>query len=219
MMQLFFQSFYCYIGMAIFFVWAIVFMICMSVQYHKLIKEAENMSVTKIKELKKIKTKFYNGFIDKRNWEKSQNRINVEVFVDKSVRQIKICGFSAKTCKFICGQLIILSIIWAGVGICKGIINGESFRSIFPFYLLAGLELYIYFSMLSILDFEGKDRSLKLNIQEYLENHYIARMETAKAFQMEENLLELLKQEQEKKKVLSTEKEMELEQLLEEFIL
>ena len=221
MFQILWSENVCSIGMFCFFAASILTLIFLAVKYNRFIKDAENMSITKRKELKAIKTKFLNSYGKKETEDEDyfiQEQINVEVFVDKAVNKLKICGQKPHIWKFISVQLLLISIVFAGVGSFRGIIASMSFREISPFYLIAFLELYVYFSAVSICDFEGKDKLLRLTIIEYIENHMLNRIKIAKAFQAEEKVIQMLEEEQKKQNKFSKEKEQELEDLLEEFL-
>lgn len=211
----------CSMGMLLFFMASMSVLIFLAVEYGNFIKDAENMSITKRRDLKAIKTKFLNSYGRKETEDEEywvQERINVEVFVDKAVSKLKICGRKPHTWKFISIQFLLFSILFAGIGIFRGIIANMSFAEISPFYVLAFVEVYVYFSIVSICDFEGKDHLLRLTIIEYIENHMVNRIQIARAFQAEENVIKLMEEEQQRKNHFSKEKELELEDLLQEFL-
>lgn len=222
MFQILWSEKVCSIGMLCFFAASMAVLVFLAVKYNRFIKDAENMSITKRKELKAIKTKFLNSYGKKETEDEDylvQEQINVEVFVDKAVSKLKICGQKTHTWKFISVQLLLISIIFAGVGSFRGMLAALSFREISPFYLFVFIELYVYFSVASIYDFEGKDKILRLTIVEYIENHMVNRIQIAKAFQAEEKVIKMLEEEQSKKDTFSKEKEQELEDLLQEFLI
>lgn len=209
------------LGMLCFFAASTAILLFLAAKYNTFIKEAENMSITKRKELKAIKTKFLNSYGKQETEEEKyliQESINVEVFVDKAVNKMKIGGLKPHIWRFLSGQNLLISIIFAGIGIFRGIVSERTVREILPFYLIAFLELYIYFSVVSICDYEGKEKLLRLTIIEYIENHMINRIQIAKAFQAEEKVIKILEEEQGKKETFSKEKEQELEALLQEFL-
>lgn len=222
MFQILWSESICSIGMFSFFTASIVILVFLAVKYSSFIKEAENMSITKRKELKAIKTKFLNSYGRKETEDEEyfvQEKINVEVFVDKAVNRLRICGQKPHMWKFFSVQFLMISILFAGIGSFRGITSQMSFREISPFYVFAGIELYVYFSAVSICDFEGKDYLLRLTIIEYIENHMVNRIQIARAFQAEEKVIKLMEEEQKKKDTFSREKEQELEDLLQEFLI
>ena len=213
MFQIFLSERLSSLGMFAFFTISMVILLFLAVKYNKLIKEAENMSITKKRELRAIKTKFLNSY-----GQDTEGKINVEVFVDKSVKRLKIGGLKPNLWKFISVQALLFSVLFAGIGIFNGIIEGRTFREVSPFYIAAFLELYLYFSIVSIFEYEEKDKLLRLTIIEYIENHMVNRIAVARAFQTEEKVIKMLEEEQGKRETFSKEKEQELEALLQEFL-
>lgn len=117
---------------------------------NSLIKEAENMSATENKILKQCKIKF-------RNCYKLNDGVpNIPVFVDKFINRIQIGKFSMDGLSHFAGQLMMLSVFFAGAGACKGIIDGKTLGEILPFYLMSFLGLYLYFSVSGMVDLNGK---------------------------------------------------------------
>lgn len=209
----------CSVGMFLFFGGSIGIWIFLTVQYHTFIREAENMSVTKKKELKAIKTKFCNSYGGQSTEEgvSTYDKINVEVFVNKAVSRLKICGKKLHTWKFLSRQCLLISIMFAGVGCLHGILDKRSVREVSIFYVLVFLMLYVYFSVCSICDLEGQQKLLSLTMIEYLENHMLHRLHTAKVFFEEEKKMEARAKEAENSNLFAEEKALELERLLEEF--
>ena len=74
------------------------------------------------------------------------------------------------------GQCMLFSIVFAGVGICKGIMGGRMLGEILPFYIVSFLGMYLYFSLSAMMDIKGKRRVLKTNLIDYLENHLSGRI-------------------------------------------
>ena len=161
------------IGMFLFFLVSMGILLFLAVKYNTFIKDAENMSITKRKELKAIKTKFLNSYGGKETEEERnyaiQEQINVEVFVDKAVNRIKFSRLKPHTWQFLSGQSLLVSILFAGLGIFRGILADMTLRDISPFYVIALIELYVYFSAVSICDYEAKDKLLRLTIIEYIQ--------------------------------------------------
>ncbi len=171
MFALFFQHKNFMIGILSLLSLSIICQIAMGVIYHKLIRETENMSTTRHKSLQQLKLKF-----SSRN--KINERIpNVSIFVDKFMNQIKIGCLPLSFLKHLSGQLMLLAVLVAGIGACLGIIHGESFFEIAPFYAISFLGLYCYFAVSSLIDIPGKARILRTNLVDYLENHLASRLE------------------------------------------
>ncbi|MGN0432613.1 MAG: hypothetical protein ACI4EQ_09705 [Lachnospiraceae bacterium] len=153
-----------------FLVLSIAFRIMIGVLYQHMIKETENMSATGNKILKQCKLKFANCY------QLNNGVANIPVFVDKFLGKLKIGPFSYQTIYHLSGQFVLLSVFFAGVGVCKGIIDGRSLGEVLPFYIVSFLGLYIYFSISGIVDAKGRRRLLKTNLVDYLENHMVNRL-------------------------------------------
>ncbi len=100
---------------------SIICQILLGVTYHRLIRETENMSVTKNKSIQQLKLKF-TGCTQLR-----ETIPNVPVFVDKYLNQISIGKIPVSFFKHLSGQLTLLAVLVAGIGACIGIIQDESF--------------------------------------------------------------------------------------------
>lgn len=138
--------------------------------YRHMIKEADNMAITNNKLLKQCKIKFSNCY------ELNNGIHNIPVFVDKFINRLSLGHFSFDLIYHLSGQLMLLSVVFAGVGICRSILAGNTLGAILPFYIVSFLGLYLYFSVSTVADIKGKRRVLKINLVDYLENHLSSRM-------------------------------------------
>ncbi len=138
--------------------------------YQKLINETENLSTTDNKQLKLCKLKFQNCY------HLNGNVPNIAVFVDKFISRLKFVHVSLSGLKLISLQLVMLSVFMSGVGVCIGIINGDVLFRILPFYLMALIGLYFYFSIATVVDIQGRKENLKIHLIDYLENHMLNRL-------------------------------------------
>ena len=150
---------------------SIICQIVSGVIYHKLIWETENMSTTTNRTLQKLKLKFTSCR------QLHESVLNVPVFVDKFINQIKVGRLPLSYLRHIAGQLMLLAVLVAGIGACQGIIHDEDFFQIAPFYLISFLGLYSYFAVSSLVDIPGKIKVLRTNLVDYLENHLASRLE------------------------------------------
>lgn len=220
MKQLFMQHTVVSCAMIFLLVLSIACQIIIGLIYQNMIKETDNMSSTENKMLKQCKLKFANCF------QMNGGVSNIAVFVDKFLNRIRFCGITMTGLHHLSGQLILLSVFAAGIGACRGIIKGEAFRQILPFYIFSFFGLYVYFSVTALIDIQSKRRVLKTNLVDYLENHMVSRLYL--------NMDELAAQEKEKKSAVekTTKKsgyleknghfgkkeQEELEELLQEFL-
>lgn len=206
--------------------------IIIGILYQNMIKEADNMSATKNKALKQCKLKFANCY-------QLNNRVsNISIFVDKFINRLKVGPFSYLTLYHLSGQMMMLSVVVAGVGICKSILAGYSIGEILPFYIVSFLGLYLYFAVSAVADIKGRRRILKTNLVDYLENHMVSRLAEGgyaeevgaagvpnekKEGRTKIELMPMHKEEQEQepeeeKRIFSRSEEKELEELLKEFL-
>lgn len=144
--------------------------IMIGILYQNMIKETENMSATSNKMLKQCKLKFSNCY------QLNGGVANIPIFVDKFINRLKVGPFTFQTVYHLSGQLMLLSVFFAGVGVCRSIIAGFSVGAILPFYIVSFLGLYLYFAISAVADIKGRRRILKTNLVDYLENHMSSRL-------------------------------------------
>ncbi len=149
---------------------SIILKLSLGMFYRHMIKEADNMAITNNKLLKQCKMKFSNCF------ELNNGIHNIPVFVDKFINRLALGPFSFDLLYHLSGQMMLLSVVSAGVGICRSILAGRTLGAILPFYIVSFLGLYLYFSVSTVVDIKGKRRMLKINLVDYLENHLASRM-------------------------------------------
>ena len=137
--------------------------------YHTMIKETDNMATTNNRLLKQCKVKFANCY------QLNGGVSNIPVFVDKFLNRLAFGHLSFDAWYHLSGQCMLFSIVFAGVGICKGIMGGRMLGEILPFYIVSFLGMYLYFSLSAMVDIKGKRRILKTNLIDYLENHLSGR--------------------------------------------
>lgn len=157
--------------MAGFFIVSIFIRVLLGVLYQEMIKETDNMAGTQNNPLKRCKIKFSNCY------QLNKGVANVPIFVDKFLNTISLGPISFETLYHMSGQAMLLSVVTAGVGICKCIMDGRMLGEILPFYIASFLGLYLYFSISTIVDIRGRRRVLKVNLVDYLENHLSPRMQ------------------------------------------
>jgi len=139
--------------------------------YQNMIKETDNMASTDNKLLKQCKLKFSNCY------QLNKGVSNIPIFVDKFINRLALGPLSFLTLYHLSGQTMLLSVVSAGVGICRSILRGKMLGEILPFYIVSFIGLYLYFSVSTVVDIKGKRRVLKVNLVDYLENHLSARID------------------------------------------
>lgn len=143
--------------------------------YQNMIKETDNMASTENKLLKQCKLKFANCY------QLNNGVSNIPVFVDKFINRLALGPISFLTMYHLSGQAMLLSVVSAGVGICRSILRGKMLGEILPFYIVSFIGLYLYFSVSTVVDIKGKRRVLKVNLVDYLENHLSARIDVTES--------------------------------------
>lgn len=189
----------------------VIYQISIGVMYVRMIKASESMTSGNNKLLKQCKDKFIQAY----NLNGGVN--NIPVFVDKYINRIHIMGMSINFVKHLSGQLMLAGVFAAGLGVCKGIIDGTRFMDLIPFYIVSLFGIYLFVSISSIVDMQGRKQALKTNLVDYLENHVARRLENGIAFNEQEKTAP--EQEEPKKKDLFTKDDAkELEDLLKSLI-
>lgn len=82
----------------------------------------------------------------------------------------------------------MLSVLITGISVCLSLAAGNTLFQIIPYYLISILGLYLYFSVSGIIDVQEKRKILKTNLIDYLENHFVPRLETEKENALEEGI-------------------------------
>lgn len=157
-------------GILVFLCLSVLVRLMLAWMYHTMIRETDNMATTGNRLLKQCKVKFANCY------QLNGGVSNIPVFVDKFLNRLSFGHLSFDAWYHLSGQCMLFSVVFAGVGICKGILDGRMLGEILPFYIASFLGLYLYFSLSALVDIKGKQRILKTNLIDYLENHLSGRI-------------------------------------------
>ena len=211
--------------MFVFLVCSILGKIMLGVLYQNMIKETENMRATKNKRLKQCKLKFVNCY------RLNHGVANVPVFVDKYLNQMKIGPVSVNTFYHLCGQTMLLSVLCAGIAVCRSITKSAGLFAVLPYYIVSFLGLYLHFAVSAVMDIRGRRRVLKINLVDFLENHMSMQLteeaEEAQDIRTTQKTEGRVKpkttavareEEPEPQEAFSSMNEKELEELLKEFL-
>lgn len=175
MFPIFEQEKFAAIGMISCFFMSLCIRLLLALLYRQMIQETDNMATTKNKLLKQCKLKFTNCY------QLNNGVPNVAIFVEKFLNKLSLGPFSFSALYHLSGQLMLLSIVCSGVGVCRSIVAGNMFGEILPFYICSLLGLYLYLSFTTMLDIKGRRKALKINLIDYLENHLSNRMQVTNA--------------------------------------
>ncbi len=170
MMSIFEKERIATIGMLACFFVSIILRIFLAALYQRMIHETDNMATTNNKLLKQCKLKFANCY------QLNNGVSNISVFVEKFMNRLAIGPFSFRLFYHLSGQLMLLSVIFSGIGVCRSIAKGCMFGEILPFYIFSLVGLYLFFAITTILDIKGKRKFLKVSLIDYLENHLSSRI-------------------------------------------
>ena len=157
-------------GILVFLCLSVLVRLMLAWMYHTMIRETDNMATTGNRLLQQCKVNFANCY------QLNGGVSNIPVFVDKFLNRLSFGHLSFDAWYHLSGQCMLFSVIFAGVGICKGILDGRMLGEILPFYIASFLGLYLYFSLSALVDIKGKRRVLKTNLIDYLENHLSGRI-------------------------------------------
>lgn len=202
----------------VFMVIGILYQIVIGFTYQRMIQAADTMSGVESKLLCQCKERFVNCY------KLNGGVANISVFVDKYINRIRILGMSVNFMKHLSGQLMLAGVFMAGFGVCKGIVEGRKFVDLLPFYIISLFGIYLYLSVMSVVDMSNRRKILKTNLVDYLENTVAQRLEHG--IVEKEKLLWELAQEKaketdkgdEKASAFSAEEASELEELLKNII-
>ncbi len=159
------------IAMSLFFSFSILIRIILGMLLQNMIRETDNMVITKNKLLRQCKLKFANCY------QLNNGVSNIPVFVDKFISRLSLGPISFEGLYHLSGQTMLLSVVCAGIGISKSIASGKMLGEILPFYIVTFAGLYAYFSISTVVDVKGKKRVLRVNLVDYLENHLSAKID------------------------------------------
>lgn len=157
-------------GILVFLCLSVLVRLMLAWMYHTMIRETDNMATTGNRLLKQCKVKFANCY------QLNGGVSNIPVFVDKFLNRLSFGHLSFDAWYHLSGQFMLFSVVFAGAGICKGILDGRMLGEILPYYIESFLGLYLYFSLSAMIDIKGKRRVLKTNLIDYLENHLSGRI-------------------------------------------
>lgn len=166
----------------LFLLLSIICQVISGVIYQNMISQSDNMSAVKNETLRQCKKRYANYY------KLNGKMANTAVFVDKFLQGLSFARLSLTRWGRLSGQLMMLSLLFAGISIYVCLREGSSFFEIIPYYFICILELYLYFSVTGLIDLPAKQNTLKINLMDYLENHYAPRLEIEREVSLEEGI-------------------------------
>lgn len=146
----------------------------LGVAYRKLIGEADNMATTNHPVLRQWKVKYENCY------QMNKGVSNTAIFVDKLISRLSWGPLSFGQWYLLSAQLVLLSVLAAGVGICINIAGGAALHLVLPYYIVVFAGLYLFISVTTSVDIREQRRVLKVNMIDYLENHLSSRIQVTR---------------------------------------
>lgn len=202
--------------MIVFLSLSIIFQIAAGVMVHCLLQESENMSTVKSNVLKQCRQKYVNYY------KLNGKMINTSVYVDKFIKKLKLLGIPLTRYTQLSGQMMFFFILSTGISIFLQLSFGKTLFDMIPYYLISILGLYLYFSVMGVINIEDKKKLLKINLVDYLDNHLCPRLETEMSaldeLKQKEKAGEVAAVRREEPKIVNLSQQQELEALLEEFL-
>ena len=174
MLEVFKEQIWVSVGMGVFFALSILIKAMVAIYYSMLNHYTDNLATTENKVLKQCKLKFLNCC------EMNDGISNVGVFVERFLNRLKIGPFYLHRLMIWSGQMMLLSVVCAGIGIFRILKMNLGAGQVVPFYVTCFIGLYVYFNFSAVIDVRGKRRILKVNLVDYLENHLASRYHITK---------------------------------------
>lgn len=135
--------------------------------YNLLIKETENMTYIKNKNLIQIKLKFENCY--KLNCGVN----NIAVFVDKYFYKFKFCGLNIFLLEQVPAILLEIAFFLTAIGSINDFNNNLDIRFIFSYLSLDLVGVLIYYIIKKGINISHKKEIVKTNMIDYLQNTFV----------------------------------------------
>lgn len=169
----------------VFALFAILSRLILGILYDVLLKETENVGISKSKFSKKFKAKVENSI----QVEHSVN--NPAVYVEKYIRKQRFVGISLRGLKQLSFCFLMLAVILNVFTSATAIIKGMQMELVVWSILINIIVLCLFGFSEAIIDSSYKYEGIKINMQNYLENDYLnhrnARKEAKEELELKEN--------------------------------
>lgn len=169
----------------VFALFSILSRLILGILYDVLLKETDNVGISKLKFSKKFKAKVENGI----QVEHSVN--NPAVYVEKYIRKQRFVGISLRGLKQVSFCFLMLAVILNIFTSAAAIIKGMQMELIVWSILINIIVLCLFGFAETIIDSSYKYEGIKINMQNYLENDYVnhrnAQKEAKEELELKEN--------------------------------
>lgn len=169
----------------VFALFSILSRLILGILYDVLLKETDNVGISKLKFSKKFKAKVENGI----QVDHSVN--NPAVYVEKYIRKQRFVGISLRGLKQVSFCFLMLAVILNIFTSATAIIKGMQMELIVWSILINIIVLCLFGFAEAIIDSSYKYEGIKINMQNYLENDYVnhrnAQKEAKEELELKEN--------------------------------
>ncbi len=169
----------------VFALFAILSRLILGILYDVLLKETENVGISKVKFSKNFKAKVESGI------QVDHLVNNPVVYVEKYIRKQRFVGISLRGLQQLSVCFLMLSVILNIFTSAVAIIKGMRMELIAWSVLINIIVLCLFCFAEAIIDSSYKYEGIKINMQNYLENDYInhrnAQREAEEELEMKEN--------------------------------
>lgn len=169
----------------VFALFAILSRLILGIIYDALLKETDNVGISKMKFIKNFKTKVESGI------QVDHLVNNPVVYVEKYIRKQRVGGISLRGLRQLSVCFLLISVILNMFTSAVAIIKEMETELIGWSILINIIALCLFCFAESIIDSSYKYEGIKINMQNYLENDYInhrnAQKEAEEELEMKEN--------------------------------
>lgn len=200
----------------IFMLLGILYQTMIGVCYQRMIQATDGIMGTNNKLLNQCRERFIQCY------QTNGGVSNIKAFAEKYVGRLKFMGMTMHFLKNLSIQFMLAGVFVAGFGVCRGLISGSKLTDLLPFYISSLFGIYLFLSVVSVVDIPTRKQALLVNLTDYLENHVARRLEKG-ILEKErlENTIPQKKDSSEKKEQqtrLSPDDVQELQELLNSFL-
>lgn len=212
MFSIFYHFRFLSVCMFIFLSLSIICQFLVGVSAQHMLQESENMNGTENKILKKCRQKYIYYY------QLNGRMVNTSVFVDKYLKKLTFLGIPLTRILHLSGQLMFFFILTTGISIFLQLSLGKTLFDMMPYYLVSILGLYLYFSVMSVMNLEERKKLIRVNMVDFLDNQLCPRLQAAAALKKDPEQEKKEEKKREQGVVVNFSQQQELEELLEELL-
>ena len=188
-------------GIGVTFIFSLLCQLLLSIYVLRMVKESGKLEDEKPELL---------GYWIEEYIKRENTVMDMSAFIEKEFQQFSIGKFTIIEIKHLSGQALLLMIFLAGLGACKGIMDGKTLGEILPFYIICLFGIYIHFSISAFINFEENKKIICMNMVDFLNNR--RQYSYLKKDRIEENKKVMIKES------LEEEQDLELKEIIREIL-